>query len=47
MEDTKKIPTELVGIKTPISKIKNMPDRISVRLDTAEEKNSEFEDIAI
>lgn len=41
------IPTELLDIKNPVSKIKNTLYRISSRLDTEEEKNSELEDIAI
>ena len=44
---THKIPSGLVGIKITVNKIKNTPDRVSGSLDTAEEKNSEFEDIAI
>ena len=47
MEGIKENKTEFLKMKTIISKMKNTVDRINGRLNIAEEKISEFEDIAI
>lgn len=47
MEGIKENKTEFLKMKTIISKMKNTVDRINGRLNIAEEKISELEDIAI
>lgn len=47
MGDIKENQTELMKIKTTMSKMKKTLGRIKCRLDIAQEKISEFEDIEI
>lgn len=47
MEGIKENKTEFLKMETIISKMKNTVDRINGRLNIAEEKISELEDIAI
>lgn len=47
MEDTKKIKTEFIGMKTTMPKTKNILSRTNGRSDLTKEKVSELEHIAM